>query len=100
LQSRKLACSVISTATAGDICFALRVPGLSRQKSMDYQNRSIPFTVKTAKKLKLREPYVITVRGKAFYDMGHAPADHSNRRNKPEGYAVWEISSVMKLDVQ
>jgi hypothetical protein len=70
LQSRKLACSVISTATAGDICCALRVPGLSRQKSMGYQNRSIPFTVKTAKKLKLREPHVITVAGKAFYDIG------------------------------
>jgi hypothetical protein len=23
--------------------------------------------------------------------VAHAPADHSNRRSKPEGYAVWEI---------
>jgi hypothetical protein len=49
--------------------------------------------------LKIREPHVITVTGKAFYDIGHAPADHSNRRSKPEGYAVWEIHPVMALHV-
>jgi hypothetical protein len=27
------------------------------------------------------------------------PADHSNRRTKPEGYAVWEIHPVMALHV-
>jgi len=37
--------------------------------------------------------------GKAFYDIGHAPADHSNRRSTPKGYAVWEIHPVMKMDV-
>jgi len=37
------------------------------------------------------EPHVITVTGKAFYDIGHAPADHSNRRSTPKGYTVWEI---------
>jgi hypothetical protein len=37
--------------------------------------------------------------GKAFYDIGHAPADHSNRRNKPEDYAVWEIHPAMTLHV-
>jgi hypothetical protein len=41
----------------------------------------------------------ITVTGKAFYDIARAPADHSNRRAKPEGYAVWEIHSVMALHV-
>ncbi|HMH41856.1 MAG TPA: hypothetical protein VK557_00110 [Pyrinomonadaceae bacterium] len=46
-----------------------------------------------------REPRVITVTGKAFYDIGHAPADHSNRRSTPKGYAVWEIHPVMKMDV-
>jgi len=49
--------------------------------------------------LKFREPHVITVTGKAFYDLGHAPADHSNRRSTPKGYAVWEIHPVMKLEV-
>ena len=41
----------------------------------------------------------ITVTGKAFYDIGHAPADHSNRRSTPKNYAVWEIHPVMKTEV-
>ena len=32
--------------------------------------------------------------GKAFYDIAHAPADHSNRRTSPKDYAVWEIHPV------
>jgi hypothetical protein len=44
-------------------------------------------------------PDVITVTGKAFYDIGHAPADHSNRRHTPKDYAVWEIHPVMKMEV-
>jgi hypothetical protein len=43
--------------------------------------------------------HVITVTGKAFYDVAHTPADHSNRGSKPEGYAVWEIHPVMALSV-
>jgi hypothetical protein len=54
---------------------------------------------KTAHTLKIREPHVITVTGKAFYDIGHAPADHSNRRHSPKDYAVWEIHPVMALHV-
>jgi len=37
--------------------------------------------------------------GKAFYDIGHAPAYHSNRRSTPKDYAVWEIPPVMKMEV-
>ncbi|HEU5245989.1 MAG TPA: hypothetical protein VFU09_02760 [Candidatus Udaeobacter sp.] len=59
---------------------------------------SQPRQAKTAHTLKIREPHVITVTGKAFYDIGHAPADHSNRRSTP-GYAVWEIHPVMKMEV-
>jgi len=47
----------------------------------------------------IREPHVITVTGKAFYDIGHAPADHSNRRTSPKDYAVWELHPVMALHV-
>jgi hypothetical protein len=39
------------------------------------------------------------VAGKAFYDIAHAPADHSNRRHSPKDYAVWEIHPVMKMEV-
>jgi hypothetical protein len=53
----------------------------------------------TAHALKIREQHVITVTGKAFYDIGHAPADHSNRRRTPKDYAVWEIHPVMKMEV-
>ena len=47
--------------------------------------------------MKFREPLVITVVGKAFFDVGHAPADHSNRRTDLQGYAAREIHPVMKL---
>jgi hypothetical protein len=47
--------------------------------------QSFPFSVKTAHALKIREQHVITVTGKAFYDIAYAPADHSNRRRKPVG---------------
>jgi hypothetical protein len=61
--------------------------------------QKFPFSVKTAHALKLREPHVITVTGKAFYDLTHAPADHSNRRHSPKDYAVWEIHPVMQMQV-
>ncbi|HMF45901.1 MAG TPA: hypothetical protein VKE29_04445 [Candidatus Udaeobacter sp.] len=50
-------------------------------------------------RLKIAEPHVVTVTGKAFYYIAHAPADHSNRRQSPKDYAVWEIHPVMKLEV-
>jgi hypothetical protein len=59
-----------------------------------------PFRVRSGRKLKLTQPLIITVIGKAFFDIGHAPADHSNRRTDLQGYAAWEIHPVMKLDVQ
>ena len=43
---------------------------------------------------------IITVVGKAFWDIGHAPKDQSNRRKYMPGYAAWEIHPVMKLDVK
>jgi hypothetical protein len=70
-----------------------------RQAVFGWTTQKFPFSVKTAHTLKIREPHVITVTGKAFYDIGHAPADHSNRRSKPEGCAVWEIHPVMKIEV-
>ena len=70
-----------------------------RQTVFGWTEQKFPFSVKTAHALKFREPHVITVTGKAFYDIGHAPADHSNRRSTPKGYAVWEIHPVMKMEV-
>ena len=51
-----------------------------RQTVFGWTTQSFPFSVKTAHTLKIREQHVITVIGKAFYDIAHAPADHSNRR--------------------
>src|SRR5262249_15926729 len=39
-----------------------------------------------------------TVIGKALWDIGHAPADHSNHKRDLQGYAAWEIHPVMKLE--
>jgi hypothetical protein len=61
--------------------------------------QKFPFNVKPLIRSKIHEPHVITVTGKAFYDIGHAPADHSNRRTTPKDYAVWEIHPVTKLEV-
>jgi len=70
-----------------------------RQTVFGWTTQTFPFGVKTAHGLKIREQHVITVTGKAFYDIGHAPADHSNRRHSPKDYAVWEIHPVMKMEV-
>jgi hypothetical protein len=59
-----------------------------------------PFRVRSGRKLKLSQPLIVTVIGKAFFDIGHAPADHGNRRTDLQGYAAWEIHPVMKLNVQ
>jgi hypothetical protein len=59
-----------------------------------------PFRVRSGRKLKVAQSLVITVIGKAFFDIGHAPADHSNRRTDLPGYAAWEIHPVMKITVE
>jgi hypothetical protein len=41
----------------------------------------------------------VTVIGKVFWDVGHAPADQSNRRTDLQGYAAWNIHPVMKIAV-
>jgi hypothetical protein len=41
---------------------------------------------------------IITVVGKAFFDVGHSPKDQSkNRRSHLPDHAAWEIHPVMKL---
>jgi len=50
--------------------------------------------------LKVADPPIITIVGKAFWDINHAPKDQSNRRKYMSGYAVWEIHPVMNLTVQ
>jgi len=59
-----------------------------------------PFHTSAAKKLNFGQSPIITVIGKAFWDVGHAPKDQSNHRKYMPDYAVWEIHPVMKLTVQ
>jgi hypothetical protein len=40
---------------------------------------------------------IITVIGKAFWDVGHTPKDQSNRRKNVPEQAVREIHPVMKI---
>jgi hypothetical protein len=44
-----------------------------RQTVFGWTTQGFPFNLKKSKKLKIREPHVITVTGKAFYDVAHAP---------------------------
>jgi hypothetical protein len=55
--------------------------------------------VSTPKGLTINETLIITVTGKTFWDIGHAPKDQSNRRKRMAQYAVWEIHPVMALHV-
>jgi hypothetical protein len=56
-----------------------------------------PFGVRSTKALKVNQAPVITVTGKAFFDLSHAPKDQSNRRTDLAGYAAWEIHPVMQV---
>jgi hypothetical protein len=59
-----------------------------------------PLHIRSARKLTINQPPIVIVIGKAFFDLGHAPKDQSNRRSHLPEYAAWEIHPVMKLTVQ
>jgi hypothetical protein len=71
-----------------------------RETVFGWTHTSFPFQTRSTKKLKVANPPIITVIGKAFWDTVHAPKDQSNRRKYMPGYAAWEIHPVMKLTVQ
>lgn len=70
-----------------------------RKTVFGWTTQSFPFSFKGSQTLEIREQHIITVTGKAFFDVDHAPPDRSNRRTKPKKYAVWEIHPVMALHV-
>jgi hypothetical protein len=70
-----------------------------RQTVFGWAMQSFPSVSKHPKGSKSARSSVITVTGKAFFDVDHAPADHSNRRAKPKDHAVWEIHPVMALHI-
>ncbi|MEY2564966.1 MAG: hypothetical protein QOH88_3159 [Verrucomicrobiota bacterium] len=62
---------------------------------------SFPMNYPSKSKLTLAKRPVITVTGKAFYDIDHADKARSNQRPKPfaAGYSVWEVHPVMSVSV-
>jgi len=71
-----------------------------RKIVFSWTGTEFPFRVRSGRKLKITQPPIITVVGKAFFDINHAPADQSNWRTDLQGYAAWEIHPVMKLEVK
>ena len=71
-----------------------------RKIVFSWTHPKFPFRVSSGRKLTITEPRIITVTGKAFFDVNHASADQSNRRTDLQGYAAWEIHPVMRLDVK
>ena len=70
-----------------------------RETVFSWTPTRFPFQTSSAKRLKIANPPVVTIVGKAFWDVGHAPKDQSNRRKYMPDYAVWEIHPVMALHV-
>jgi hypothetical protein len=70
-----------------------------RETVFSWPPTRFPFQTSSAKRLKIANPPVVTIVGKAFWDIGHAPKDQGNRRKYMPDYAVWEIHPVMKLQV-
>jgi hypothetical protein len=58
-----------------------------------------PFHIRSTRKLILNEAPIVTLTGKALWDIGHAPKDRSNRRKNLPDYAVWELHPVMSLKI-
>jgi hypothetical protein len=71
-----------------------------RQTVFSWSRTRFPLHIQSTRKLAINETPVLTVIGKAFWDIGHAPKDGSNRRKRVPDYAVWEIPPVMKLTVE
>jgi hypothetical protein len=62
-----------------------------RETVFSWTTTRFPFHTSSDRKLKLIQAPIITVTGKAYWDVGHAPKDQSNRRSHLPGYAAWEI---------
>jgi hypothetical protein len=71
-----------------------------RKTIFSWTRTRFPLHIQSTRKLATDGAPIVTMVGKAFWDIGHAPRDGLNRRKRLPDYAVWEIHPVMKLDVQ
>ena len=70
-----------------------------RKTVFSWTRTRFPLHIQSTRTLNLGgDAPVVTVIGKAFWDIGHAPKDGANRRKRLPDYAVWEIHPVMKLE--
>jgi hypothetical protein len=53
-----------------------------RQMVFNWTRTRFPLHIHSSRKLTMNEAPVVTVIGKAFWDIGHAPKDQSNRRKR------------------
>jgi hypothetical protein len=71
-----------------------------RKAVFSWTRTRFPFHTSSAKKLTLAQTPVITVTGKAFFDVGHSLKDQRlNRRSYLPAYAAFEMHPAQKLDV-
>jgi hypothetical protein len=68
-----------------------------RKTVFSWTRTQFPLHIRSKRKLTFDQAPVITVTGKAFWDIGHAPKDQSNQRKGLPNYAVWEVHPVMTL---
>ena len=72
-----------------------------RNTVFSWSRTRFPFHTSLAKKPALNQTPVVTVTGKAYFDVGHSLKDQrSNRRKRQPNYAACKIHSVMKLEIQ
>src|SRR4030095_6137002 len=70
-----------------------------RKTIFSWTRTRFPLHIRSTRELTINETPIITVIGKAFWDVGHAHKDQSNRRKRLPQYAAWEIHPVMALHV-
>jgi hypothetical protein len=59
-----------------------------RNTVFSWTHTRFPFHTSSAKKLNVTNSPIITVVGRAFFDIGHALKDQSNRRKRLSDYAA------------
>jgi len=60
-----------------------------RTKVFSWTRTRFPLHIRSTRKLTINEAPVVTVIGKAFWDIGHAPKDGSNRRKRMPAYSMF-----------
>jgi hypothetical protein len=65
--------------------------GSIRETVFSWTRTHFPIHIRSAKKLTLNETSVVTVLGKAFWDLGHAPQRSIEPAKAHAGLPVWEI---------